>query len=125
MPKILEELLGKIVEICKTPYGHFTILKAITYCTSAEDQKKVATALKGDCKLKFNRLFWNATTAYYRANHFHLLVFMYRCFGTILHRPLCGFGNERDRSSRSRVHHAVVCCKALQTAQSGVLWQGG
>jgi len=44
---VLQELLAKAVEIAKTPYGHFTILKAISYCTSAEDQKRVAQALKG------------------------------------------------------------------------------
>ncbi len=44
---VLQELLQKAVEIAKTPYGHFTILKAISYCTAGEDQKRIAHALKG------------------------------------------------------------------------------
>mgnify|MGYP005993380535 CR=1 FL=1 len=44
---VLQELLAKAVEIAKTPYGHFTILKAISYCVSAEDQKRIAQALRG------------------------------------------------------------------------------
>lgn len=44
---ILNSLAQKASEIAKTPYGHFTILKAITYCTRPADQKKLAAALKG------------------------------------------------------------------------------
>ena len=44
---VLTELLGKLVEICKAPYGHFTVLKAITYCNSFEEQKSIAVALTG------------------------------------------------------------------------------
>ena len=44
---ILSEISGKILEICKTPYGHFTILKAISYCTNPEDQKIITTSLSG------------------------------------------------------------------------------
>ena len=31
----------------KTPYGHFTILKAIGYCTSKADQKLIVKSLAG------------------------------------------------------------------------------
>jgi pumilio family protein 6 len=44
---ILHSLCQKASEIAKTPYGHFTILKAITYCTRPADQRKLAAALKG------------------------------------------------------------------------------
>lgn len=44
---MLNELVAKGYEISKTPYGHFTILKAITYCTRPVDQKKIANAFKG------------------------------------------------------------------------------
>jgi len=43
---ILNELAGKIFEISKTPYGHFVVLKAITYCIKPEEQKKIASALQ-------------------------------------------------------------------------------
>lgn len=43
---ILKELLAKAFEICKTPYGHFTILKAINYCTKQEQQRKIASSFK-------------------------------------------------------------------------------
>jgi pumilio homology domain family member 6 len=45
--KILGELLEKAAEIAKTPYGHFTILKAISYCTGAPEQRKICAAIKG------------------------------------------------------------------------------
>ena len=45
--QVLQELLGKAFEISKTPYGHFTILKAISYCTTPEDQKRIAHSLQG------------------------------------------------------------------------------
>jgi hypothetical protein len=45
--QVLQELLAKAFEISKTPYGHFTILKAISYCTSPEDQKRIAHAFQG------------------------------------------------------------------------------
>ncbi len=44
---ILTSLCQKASEIAKTPYGHFTILKAITYCTRPADQKKIVASLKG------------------------------------------------------------------------------
>jgi pumilio homology domain family member 6 len=44
---VLTELLEKAVEISKTPYGHFAILKAISYCTGADDQKRICASLKG------------------------------------------------------------------------------
>jgi pumilio family protein 6 len=44
---VLAELTAKTVEIAKTPYGHFTILKAISYCTGASEQKKLCRSLKG------------------------------------------------------------------------------
>ena len=44
---ILTALTAKTSEIAKTPYGHFTVLKAITYCTRPADQRKVAASLKG------------------------------------------------------------------------------
>lgn len=44
---ILAELLEKARDIAKTPYGHFTVLKAITYCTRTADQRRITTALKG------------------------------------------------------------------------------
>ena len=44
---VLYELTAKTVEIAKTPYGHFTILKAISYCMGAPEQKKLCSSLKG------------------------------------------------------------------------------
>jgi pumilio family protein 6 len=44
---MLGELSVKAYEISKTPYGHFTILKAITYCTRASDQRTIAAAFRG------------------------------------------------------------------------------
>lgn len=44
---MLSEISAKILELSKTPYGHFTILKAVSYCTSNEDQKLVTKALAG------------------------------------------------------------------------------
>ena len=44
---VLHEMIPKLVEICKTPYGHFTILKAVTYCRLESDQKKICSALSG------------------------------------------------------------------------------
>ena len=44
---ILSEMQPKLFEISKTPYGHFTVLKAITYCTTATDQKKVVSSFTG------------------------------------------------------------------------------
>eukprot|EP01041_Mallomonas_annulata_P002566 gene2567-5009_t len=43
--KVFEELLTNIIDICKTPYGHFAVLKAISYCTESHEQKKLVTAL--------------------------------------------------------------------------------
>lgn len=45
--KIVAELVTKAVEICKTPYGHFAVLKAITYCTDPVDRKKLLSCLNG------------------------------------------------------------------------------
>jgi pumilio family protein 6 len=44
---VVSEMAPKLFEICKTPYGHFAVLKAITYCTVAQDQKKITSALAG------------------------------------------------------------------------------
>ena len=44
---IVAELVTKAVEISKTPYGHFSILKAITYCTDPVDRKKLLACLSG------------------------------------------------------------------------------
>jgi len=43
---ILARLCEKASEVSKTPYGHFTILKAITYCTNTADQRKIAASLR-------------------------------------------------------------------------------
>jgi pumilio family protein 6 len=44
---ILKELLPKFYEISKAPYGHFTILKLITYCGNKNEfMKKIITGLK-------------------------------------------------------------------------------
>jgi pumilio family protein 6 len=44
---ILKELLPKFYEISKAPYGHFTILKLITYCgNKTEFMKKIISGLK-------------------------------------------------------------------------------
>ena len=45
--QIVSELVQKASEICKTPYGHFAFLKAITYCTDATDRKKLCSSLAG------------------------------------------------------------------------------
>jgi pumilio family protein 6 len=44
---ILNELLKKSADISKTPYGHFTILKAISYCTKKEEQEAILKSLSG------------------------------------------------------------------------------
>lgn len=44
---IISELVLKAVEISKTPYGHFAILKAINYCTDASDRKKLLHCMAG------------------------------------------------------------------------------
>ena len=41
------ELLPKLLDVAKTPYGHFTVLKAIIYCDVKDDQKQIAAALAG------------------------------------------------------------------------------
>jgi pumilio homology domain family member 6 len=43
---VLNELNEKMFEIAKTPYGHFAILKAITYCNQQASMKKIVTALQ-------------------------------------------------------------------------------
>lgn len=45
--QIIAELVQKASEICKTPYGHFAFLKAISYCTDATDRKKLCSSLAG------------------------------------------------------------------------------
>ena len=44
---ILSSIGSKLSEVAKTPYGHFVVLKAITYCVRAADQRKIAAGLKG------------------------------------------------------------------------------
>jgi len=44
---ILEELCSKLFEIAKTPYGHFAVLRAITYCKDKGEQKKITSAMSG------------------------------------------------------------------------------
>lgn len=44
---VLAELIPKVLDIAKTPYGHFTVLKAISYCDDKDDQKRLAAALSG------------------------------------------------------------------------------
>lgn len=46
--KVLNELLDKTVEISRTPYGHFAILKAISYCTSINDQRRIINSMSGN-----------------------------------------------------------------------------
>jgi hypothetical protein len=43
---VLNELLPKFYEIAKSPYGHFTILKMITYGNTPEFMKKICQGLK-------------------------------------------------------------------------------
>lgn len=43
---ILSELLSKFYEIAKAPYGHFTILKMITYGNKNDFMKKITQGLK-------------------------------------------------------------------------------
>ena len=45
--QIISELVHKASEICKTPYGHFAFLKAISYCTESADRKKLCSSLAG------------------------------------------------------------------------------
>lgn len=45
--EILEELCSKLFEIAKTPYGHFAVLRAITYCKDKAEQKKIASSMSG------------------------------------------------------------------------------
>lgn len=44
---ILEELCSKLFEIAKTPYGHFAVLRAVTYCKDKAEQKKIASSMTG------------------------------------------------------------------------------
>jgi pumilio family protein 6 len=44
---ILSELCVKMVEIAKTPYGHFSVLKAIATMTSVADQTQMCKAMSG------------------------------------------------------------------------------
>lgn len=44
---ILDELLPRLVETCKTPYGHFVVLKALSTCNDEADQKRMCHALSG------------------------------------------------------------------------------
>ena len=43
----LDELAQKVVEISKTPYGHFCVLKAIAYCTEDDEKSKIVASFKG------------------------------------------------------------------------------
>lgn len=43
---VLQDLLPKFHEIAKTPYGHFTVLKAIAYCNQPAAMKKIVNALQ-------------------------------------------------------------------------------
>lgn len=45
--KILMELAPKLIEIAKTPYGHFTVLKAINFCTAHPEQRIIVKGLSG------------------------------------------------------------------------------
>ena len=45
--QILDELALKMVEISKTPYGHFCVLKAIAYCSEDEEKSKIVSSFKG------------------------------------------------------------------------------
>lgn len=44
---ILAELCKRMSDIAKTPYGHFTVLKAIEYCTEPANTKAIAQSLQG------------------------------------------------------------------------------
>ncbi|RYG70327.1 hypothetical protein EON64_00465 [archaeon] len=44
--EVLQDLLPKLHEVAKTPYGHFCVLKAIAYCTGQSMMKKIVTALQ-------------------------------------------------------------------------------
>jgi pumilio homology domain family member 6 len=44
---VVTELCKKAVDVSKAPYGHFAILKALTYCKSAEEQAMIVKALAG------------------------------------------------------------------------------
>ncbi len=43
---VLAELHEKMFEIAKSPYGHFVILKAITYCNEQPAMKKIVSSLQ-------------------------------------------------------------------------------
>lgn len=45
--EILVELCKKAADIAKTPYGHFTILKAINYCIDRDEQELLYKAFVG------------------------------------------------------------------------------
>lgn len=44
---VLQQVMPKFFDISKTPYGHFTVLKAITYCNQPTVMKKISQSLKG------------------------------------------------------------------------------
>eukprot|EP01031_Cornospumella_fuschlensis_P032079 gene32079-38795_t len=44
--EVLVDLLPKLHEVAKTPYGHFCVLKAIAYCTGQNMMKKIVAALQ-------------------------------------------------------------------------------
>ena len=45
--EVLDELLSKVVELGKSSYGHFVILKALAVCDSGPEQKKISAAMQG------------------------------------------------------------------------------
>lgn len=45
--RVLKEMSPQISELAKTPYGHFTGLKAIDSCTEEDEQKLIIQGLKG------------------------------------------------------------------------------
>ena len=45
--KVLKEIAPQISELAKTPYGHFTGLKAISVCSEDDEQRMIVQGLKG------------------------------------------------------------------------------
>ena len=44
---MLAELVPKLLDIAKTQYGHFAVLKAVTYCDHEDNKQAISKALAG------------------------------------------------------------------------------
>lgn len=43
----ISAIVPKMLDLAKTQYGHFAVLKAITYCDGEKDKQSIANSLSG------------------------------------------------------------------------------